>query len=114
MRRVRGHIQGPYGHATRKFGTRRPLPKGPWAMTGPMQVLQRGALLEGVHRRPETIKPNSAELASPGGADTAVHDQVVALGKKVEDLLTEDEVATVDPHVHICNRLDAREAAISV
>jgi hypothetical protein len=83
-------------------------------MTSAMHVLQGRPLFESVHRCPKTIKAHRPELASSRSADATVHHEVLILVEIIEDLLPEDEVATVDSHVHVRDRLDAGKAAVAI
>src|SRR5579883_20645 len=65
------------------------------------QILEALLVLERVHRPPEAFMPDRHELVGlDQPAERRLH-QLVAVGHVVEDLLSEDEEAAIDPQVGI-------------
>src|ERR671911_3155717 len=76
-------------------------PDRPRALSRAVEVLKPGPFLQCVHRRPEAVVWDGEHATVAGRTCVGVHDEVLPLVQVVEDVLPENEVPAVDPHLHI-------------
>ena len=79
-----------------------------------MHFFQRRTLLERVHRRPKSIESYGSELSHTSSPGEGVCHEIVARVQVVEDRSAEDEIATINPHVHVGHRVNAGETAVAI